>query len=148
MPRWVCKLLLGWEVLAGNISGVNSLFCLLSTYCCITLEGLKLPPIPTYAGVSKCAETFRPSWLAPWVRVPVPNSFVSFYLYLLPYLILRRLACLFGSLRSSASIQKVLCMSCFMCTCIFDTFVGRKVISPSSSSAILKVSHLRSYYSS
>ena len=110
--------------------------------------GSEAPPIPTRAGVSKCAETFPPSWLAPWVQVPVPNSFISFYLYLLPYLILRRLACLFGSLRSSASIQKVLCMSCFMCTCIFDTFVGRKVISPSSSSAILKVSHLRSYYSS
>ena len=33
----------------------------------------------------------------PGVQVPVPKSFVPF-LYLLPYLILRRLACLFGSL--------------------------------------------------
>ena len=47
---------------------------------------------------------------------------------------------LLGSLRSSASIQQMFCRSCSTCTCSFDTFVGRKVISTSYSSAILKVS--------
>ena len=34
----------------------------------------------------------------PGVKVPVLKSFVPFFFYLLPYLILRRLACLFGTL--------------------------------------------------
>ena len=51
-----------------------------------------------------------------------------------------RVSCLLGSLRSSASIQEVFCRSCSTCRCISDVFVGRKVISTSYSSAILKVS--------
>ena len=42
-----------------------------------------------------------------------------------------------GSLRSSARVQWVFCRSCSTCRCIFDVFVGRKVISTSYSSAIL-----------
>ena len=47
-------------------------------------------------------------------------------------------SCLLGSLRSSASVQQVFCRSCSICRCIFDVFVGRKVISTSYSSTILK----------
>ena len=45
-----------------------------------------------------------------------------------------------GSLRSSTSVQYVFCRSCSTCRCICDVFVGRKLISTSYSSAILKVS--------
>ena len=48
-------------------------------------------------------------------------------------------SCLLGSLRSSASVPQVFCRSCSTCRCISDVFVGRKVISTSYSSAILKV---------
>ena len=44
-----------------------------------------------------------------------------------------------GSLRPSASVQWVFCRSCSTCRCISDVFVGRKVISTSYSSTILKL---------
>ena len=48
--------------------------------------------------------------------------------------------CLLGSLRSFSSILLVFCSSCSTCRCISDVFVGRKFISMSYSSAVLKVS--------
>lgn len=42
------------------------------------------------------------------------------FLYILPYLILWRLVCLFESLGSSTNFQKVFWRSCFTCRCIFD----------------------------
>ena len=57
-------------------------------------------------------------------------------LYPLPYLILRRSLYLFGSLGSSAIVQKLFCRSCSIFWWIFDVSVGRKVISPSYSSTI------------
>ena len=45
-----------------------------------------------------------------------------------------------GSMRSSASIQQVFCRSCSTGRSIFDVFVGRKMISTSYSSTILRVS--------
>ena len=52
---------------------------------------------------------------------------------------------LLGGLRSSASVQWVFCRSCSTCRCTFDVFVGRKVISTSYSSAILKVLSLHTF---
>ena len=46
----------------------------------------------------------------------------------------------FGKSEVSASVLRVFCRSCSTCRCISDVFVGRKVISMSQSSAILKVS--------
>ena len=54
-------------------------------------------------------------------------------------------SCLVRSLRSSASIQLVFCRSCSACRCIFDVFVGRKVICTSYSSAILNVLSISSF---
>lgn len=54
-------------------------------------------------------------------------------------LILKRLACLFGSLWSSACVQKMFCRSCSICRWISDVFVGRDALSLSYSSAILEV---------
>ena len=72
-----------------------------------------------------------------------PNHLSLFYLYLLPYLILRKLVYLFGSLGSSACIQKLFCRSCSTCRLIFDVFVCvcvcGGVIPLSYSSSILKV---------
>ena len=58
---------------------------------------------------------FPPLRLPPLVQIPILKSFDTFFcLYLLLYLILRRLACLFGSWGSSASIQKLFCRSFFI----------------------------------
>ena len=76
-------------------------------------------PDPICEQVSKYVETFpasRPpsegSGLLP--EICCPFFFFFFNLYLLPYLILMRLAWLLGSLGSSAIIQKVFC-SCSTC---------------------------------
>ena len=70
--------------------------------------------------------------------VSLPNSFVSlFVLYILSYLLLKRMGCLSGCLVSSTSIQKLFCGSCSAFKWSFDEFVGEKVVSLSYSSAIL-----------
>jgi len=66
--------------------------------------------------------------------VSTSKSFVSLHLYLLSYLISKRLICLSGYLESSTSIQKLFC---FMYRWYFDVFMGEKVVSPSYSSTIL-----------
>ena len=105
-----------WHDLCGKFS----LFCLPSTCCCVPLWGdcekLPLwwaPLVPAWWGhFWECAETFPPSLLPPQGADPPLKFFVSFfYLYLLPYLILRRMACIFGSLGSSVNIQEVFCRS-------------------------------------
>lgn len=116
-----------WHDLCGKFS----LFCLPSICCCVSLWGdcekLPLwwaPLVPAWWGhFWECAETFLPSRLPPQVADPPLKFFVSFfYLYLLSYITLRRLTCLFESLGSSASIQKVVCRSCSTCRWSFDVF--------------------------
>ena len=97
-----------------------------------------LPPVPAHERVSECAETFSPSQLTPQGADLHPNSCISFFLIFLPYLILCKLACLFGSLGSYVSIQKVLCRSCSTCRYIFDVFVGERDLH------ILLIYHLQS----
>ena len=91
-------------------------------------------------GVFKCVEILPSSRLPPQGADPIPHPLYLFNLYLLPYLILRRLACLFGSLSSSLRVQKVFYRSCSIWRWIFDVFLGRKVISPSYYPTILKLS--------
>ena len=67
----------------------------------------------------------------------IPNSFVSLFIFfILSYLLLKTMGCLFGCLMSSASIQKLFCGICSAFKCSFDEFVGEKMVSPSYSSAI------------
>ena len=93
--------------------------------------------IPTSERVFWCLETS--SFTTPslgWVSIP--HSFVSIFIfYILSYLLLKSLGCLFGCLVSSASIQKLFCGICSAFKWSFNDFVGEKVVSPSYSSAIL-----------
>ena len=83
----------------------------------------------------------------PWALVPTLKFFVSiFYLYYLFCLILTSLACLFRSLGSSASVQKVFCRSCSTYRYIFDIFVGWNVISTFYAFTISKVSPIIPFY--
>ena len=64
-------------------------------------EVVKLPTVPAHVVVSKCAETFPPSQLSPqgagphlkFFSVSLSLFFLVFDLYILPYLILKRLTC-------------------------------------------------------
>ena len=70
--------------------------------------------------------------------VSVPKSFVTvFVFYILSYLLLKRLGCLFGCLVFSANVEKLFCGSCSAFKWTFDEFVGDKVVSPSYSSTVL-----------
>ena len=71
------------------------------------------------------------------VRVPSLFFCLCYFFFLLPYPSTWGVSCLLGSLRSSASVQWVFCRSSSTCRCISNVSVGRKVISPSYSSAIL-----------
>ena len=84
-------------------------------------------------------ETFS-SFTAPshWCRSR-PYSFVSVFSFFLPYPGTWGVSCLLGGLRSSASVLYVFCKSCSTRRCTSDVFVGRKVISTSYSSTILKL---------
>ena len=63
-------------------------------------------------------------------RSPIPNSFVSlFVFYILSYLLSKRMGCLSGGLMSSATIWKLFCGSCSAFKWFFDEFVGEKVVS-------------------
>lgn len=125
----------GWEVLAGtHFCGE---FCLPSTCRCVPLWGSKVAPISIHEVFSECVEFF--SFRAPCLRHRSSIPLSLFLFCLLPYFILWRLACPFGSLGPSASVQKVFCRSCSSCRCRFDVFWGRKVISTPYSSTILKV---------
>ena len=76
---------------------------------------------------------------SPWCR-PRPYSFVSVIsFFFCPTQVCGGVSCLLGGLRSSASVQEVFCSGCSTCRCISDVSVGRKVISASYFSAILKV---------
>ena len=105
----------------------------------------KTSPRPTSERVS-CLETSAIK--SPFLRrISIPNSFVSLFIfYILSYLLLKTMGCFSGHLMSSASDQKLFCVVCSVFKCSFDEFVGDKVVSPSSSSAILAPSFPICFY--
>ena len=114
--------------------------------CCALLHGseaypLRHPQSPPTKGLPSVWKPFLLHSSLPLVQVPSLFFCLCFFFFLLPYPGMWGVSCLLGSLRSSASVQSVFCRSCSTCRCIFDVFVGRKVISTSCSSAILKVLH-------
>ena len=76
--------------------------------------------------------TPSPGW------VSIPNSFVSLFIfYILSYLLSKRLGCLSGCLVSSTIIHNLFCGICSAFKWSFNEFVGKKVVYPFYSSAIL-----------
>ena len=96
-------------------------------------------PSPPVKGLPSVWKLFFLHSSLPEVQVPSLFFCLCFFFFLFPYPGTWGFSCLLGSLRSSASVHYVFCRSCSTCRCIFDVFVGRKVISMSYSSAILKV---------
>ena len=102
---------------------------------------IPLPPpqSPLVKGLPSVWKVFLLHSSLPEVQVLSVFFCLCFFLFLLPYPGMWGVSCLLGSLRPSASIQWVFYRSCSTCRCISDVFVGRKVISTSYSSSILKV---------
>ena len=103
----------------------------------VPLWGSKTPHRPAGDRVSWCLETSPPSRLPPWEGFPSLTLLSLFIVYILPYLLSKRMGCLSGWLVSSASVQKLFCGICSAFKWSFDEFVGEKVVSLSHSSAIL-----------
>ena len=136
-----CGVLVGTDPLWGILSAFPLHSC-----CCPLLWGSEAPSHPCQWGDFLACRNFS-SFTAPSQKQKShPYSFVSFFfIFLLPYPVMWRISCFFGSLRSPASVQWVLCRSYSTCKGIFDVFVGRKVISTSYSSTILKLTP-KSFY--
>ena len=127
-----------------------SLLCPLHPCCCTLLcgsEASRQPttPSPPVKGLPSVWKLFLLHSSLSEVHVPSLFFCFGFFFFLLPYPGTWGVSCPLGSLRSSASVQQVFCRSCSTCRCIFDVFVGRKVISTSYSSAILKVAQVISF---
>ena len=89
--------------------------------------------VRVFPGVWKPLFLRLPSWDgAP--SFPLLSLFLSFKFF---YLLLKTVGCFSGCLMSSASIQKLFCGIYSAFKCSFDEFVGKNVVSPSYSSAIL-----------
>ena len=91
-------------------------------------------PVRVFLGVWKPL-VFKTPFLG-WISVP--TSFVSlFVFYIFSYLLSKTMGCFSGCLMASPSIQKLFCGIYSGFKCLFDEFVGEKLVSPSYSSAIL-----------
>ena len=138
-----CEMLLSGEVLFGTISVVNSPFCLWSTFLSVLpSEFPKLPTAPACEGISWYAETFPPSYLPPKGAGPQPLILcLPSHLYLFLYLISEQIGLpLWKSGVLCQHSEDVLQELFHMLRRFLDTFVREKVVSPSYSSAVLKVS--------
>ena len=123
----VSGLLLCWQLWLGTYS--VRFFFFSPSY--VALWDSKTPHRLTCERVSYCVETSPPLELFP-VRISIPNSFDSLFVFYICFL----MSCLSGCLVFSASIQKWFCGSCSAFKWSFPEFVGEKVVSLSYSSAI------------
>ena len=88
--------------------------------------------------VSWCLETSLFLRLPSWDGAPsLPLLSLFFVFYIFSYLFSKTMSCFSGCLMSSAGIQKLFGGIYSALKCSFDEFVGKKVVSPSYSSANL-----------
>ena len=106
------------------ISVVNSLhFAFQVPIAAFPSELLKFPLTPPLREFPSVWKFFFLHNSLPGCRSPTQSLLSLFYLYILPYLILRRLACFWGSLESSPSVQNVFCRNCSTWRWVFYVFV-------------------------
>ena len=137
---WV---LVSTDPLCGNFSALPSPPLLLCSPPWLRSFPVVHPSFPPVKGLPSVWKLFLLHSSLPEVQVPSLFFCLCFSFFLLPYPGTWGVSCPLGTLRSSASIQYVFCRSCSTCRCIFDVFVGRKVISMSYSSIILKFLSLK-----
>ena len=133
-------MLVGTDPLCGNLSALPSAPLLLRSTP--WLRSSPPPRHPQSLPAKGLPSVWKPFLLhnsLPLVQVPSLFFCLCFFFFLLPYPGMWGVSCLLGGLRSSASVQWVFYRSSSTCRCISDVSVGRKVISASYSSAILKL---------
>ena len=132
-------MLVGTDPLCRNLSALPSAPLLLWSLPWLQSFSPHPPPSPQVKGLPSVWKPFLLHSFLPPVQVPSLFFCLRFFFLLLPYPGTWGVSCLLGGLRSSASVQLVFCRSCSTCRYISDVFVGRKVISASYSSTILKL---------
>ena len=131
---WTSVLLLHWELPLGT-SSVG--FIYFSSQLCCPLRFQNFSQTRWWEGflVFENFSSFKTPFLG-WNSIP--NSFVPLFIfYIFSYLLSKTTGCFSGCLMSFASVQKLFCGICSAFKCSFNEFVGKKVISPSYSFAIL-----------
>ena len=102
----------------------------------------KTPKLPTDPLVGRFPGVWKLLLLHNFLpgTVSIPNSFVSlFVFYIFPTFFQREWAAFLGVQCPLPSLQKLFCVSCSAFKLFFDEFMGEKVVSPSHSSAILRL---------
>ena len=92
------------------------------------------PLVRVFPGVWKLI--FFKTPFSGWISIPT-FFFSLFIFYIRSYLLLKTMGYLSGCLMSSATIQELFCGICSVFKWSFDEFVGKKVVSPSYSYALL-----------
>ena len=91
--------------------------------------------------VSYFAQISLPSWLSLQDWSPSLKTFPLFIFLFLPYLLFKRLVCLFRFLGLISIIHKLVSGRCSMCSRSIDEFVWEKVVCVTYSSNILRPNH-------
>ena len=129
-------LLLGWQRWLGPYSVWFLFVCFSLGY--VAIWDSKTPHRHACEKVSYSLEISFPSWLPPQDGSPsMPLLSLSFFIYILSYLLSKRMGCLCVVQVSSARVQKLFCESCSVSKWPLDEFVGVKLGSPFYSSTIL-----------
>ena len=134
---------LGWGVcraVAWTICAVLTLSCLPQTGCSVPLQSPEGPLLSQlnsllWMGFSECGDLSSPS-LPHQGCWSLPISSFLFFSFFHPTQLCGNFSCTFRCLRSSTSVQQVLCENCSICRCILDVLVRRGKFA-SSYSAIL-----------
>ena len=133
---WASVLLLHWELPLGTyLWGL-----IVYLFFLPVMLPSKVPRLTTdsavrvFPGVWKLLSFLR---LPSWDGAPSLPLLCLFVFYIFSYLLLNTMGCFSGRLMSSSSIQKLFCGIYSEFKCSFDEFVGKKVVSPSYSFAIL-----------
>ena len=126
----------------GTMPVVLTLLCCSQSSCWAFICDFEVPPtrliFPSVRWLPRRWVSFLLHSSLSGMLSPILIPFLCLSFFLLFYLVISRISCPFWSLSSSASIQFMLCASCFTCRCVFWMCLWEKVTRTTSySSAFL-----------
>ena len=127
--------------MAQTTRGGLTLFSLPLTSCCSLLQSSLCVP----AGLPAGEEASLSVGTSPLLQFPIQGCRVCltpFFSFFHPTWLCRNFSCPFSYLRSSASVQQVLCENCLICRCILDVLLGEANPTASYSATLTLISLL------